>query len=126
MTIIKPKETILQKFRSCVKRNIYNILYLLLLAILTRYIICNWNACISMQFFSHFDGNNILFLVWIALIILFFYDIEAKGFKFHRKENPEKELQESATTHAQEKMILDRKTIVEQELNNSDIREDGK
>ncbi|MDE5763479.1 MAG: hypothetical protein K2I00_00740, partial [Ruminococcus sp.] len=38
-----------------------------------------------MKFFEQFDGNNILFLVWIASIILFFYDVEAKDFKFHRR-----------------------------------------
>ena len=38
-----------------------------------------------MQFFSQFDGNNILFLIWIASIFLFFYDVEAKGRKFRRK-----------------------------------------
>ncbi|MCI8285346.1 MAG: hypothetical protein HFE90_08815 [Firmicutes bacterium] len=38
-----------------------------------------------MRFFNKFDGNNILFFVWIALIILYFYDVEAKGWKFHRK-----------------------------------------
>lgn len=36
-----------------------------------------------MQFFSQFDGNNILFLVWILLIVLPFYDIEIKEAKLH-------------------------------------------
>lgn len=78
-----------------------------------------------MQFFSRFDGNNILFLVWIALIILFFYDVEAKGFKFNRKKSPEQKFQELETTHAQEKLIQDRITKIEQELHNSDSLEDG-
>lgn len=46
-----------------------------------------------MQFFTKFDGNNILFLVWIACILLFFYDIEAKGWKFHLKGNEEMQQQ---------------------------------
>lgn len=57
-----------------------------LVGLLTIYIISNWQKCISMQFFSQFDGNNILFLVWILLVILPFYDIEGKGIKVHRKE----------------------------------------
>ena len=64
---------------------IYTISYLILLVILTKYICENWEKCISMQFFSQFDGNNILFLVWIAAIMLFFYDIEIKEGKFHRR-----------------------------------------
>lgn len=64
---------------------IYTILYIVLLGILTKYICENWEKCISMRFFSQFDGNNILFLVWIAAIMLFFYDIEIKEGKFHRR-----------------------------------------
>lgn len=124
MITIKPTESKMQKFRSCIKRNKYEILYFILLAALTKYITCNWNTCISMQFFSHFDGNNILFLVWIALIILYFYDVEAKGFKFHWKKSPEEELQESEATHIQEKMILDRIAKTEQKIHNSKSCED--
>lgn len=43
---------------------------------LTWYVLSNWETCISMQFFSRFDGNNILFLVWIILIILVIYNIK--------------------------------------------------
>ena len=64
---------------------IYTVSYLILLGILTKYICENWEKCISMQFFSQFDGNNILFLVWIAGIMLFFYDVEIKEGKFHRR-----------------------------------------
>lgn len=64
---------------------IYTVSYLILLGILTKYICENWEKCISMQFFSQFDGNNILFLVWIAGIMLFFYDVEIKESKFHMR-----------------------------------------
>lgn len=60
------------------------ILYVFILAILWTYIILNWEKCISMQFFSKFDGNNILFLVGILLTMLPFYEIEGKGIKLHR------------------------------------------
>ena len=65
--------------------NIYAILYIVLIIALTKYIFCNWEKCISMQFFSQFDGNNILFLVWILLFVLPFYDIEIKEAKFHKR-----------------------------------------
>lgn len=73
------------RIKDCIKLNIYTILYIGLILALTHYIFCNWEKCISMQFFSQFDGNNILFLIWIASIFLFFYDVEAKGWKFRRK-----------------------------------------
>lgn len=74
------------------------------LAILTVYIFFNWKICVSMQFFSKFDGNNILFIVWIILIVLPFYDIEGKGFKLHRKEEYLKERFEAAES----KFIIDK------------------
>jgi len=62
----------------------------LLLLALTAYILYHWEKCISMQFFIHFDGNNILFLVWLALLILTFYDVESDIFKMHKKSIEEK------------------------------------
>lgn len=64
--------------------HIYNILYLVMLSVLWVYIIINWEICISMQFFSRFDGNNILFLVGILLVILPFYELEGKGTRLRR------------------------------------------
>lgn len=66
-------------------RHINTIIYLAVLIVLWGYIGLNWEKCISMQFFSQFDGNNILFLVGIILVVLPLYDIEGKGFKLHRR-----------------------------------------
>ena len=55
------------------RRRIFH--YAVLIA-LTWYVLSNWETCISMQFFSRFDGNNILFLVWIILIVLVIYNIK--------------------------------------------------
>jgi hypothetical protein len=70
-----------ERLGKWVSAHSYNILYGVLLIALSRYILTHWDECISMQFFSCFDGNNILFLVWIILIVLPFYSIEGKGFK---------------------------------------------
>ena len=59
----------------------YDIFHIVVFVLLTIYVIKNWNICVSMQFFSHFDGNNILFLVWILLILLIIYEVEGKGIK---------------------------------------------
>lgn len=66
-------------------KHINTITYLAVLIVLWAYIGLNWEKCISMQFFSQFDGNNILFLVGIILVVLPLYDIEGKGFKLHRR-----------------------------------------
>lgn len=64
----------------------HNIFYYIVEISLTVYVLLNWEKCIKMQFFSHFDGNNILFIVWIIIIFLAIYDVEAKGIKFQRHE----------------------------------------
>ena len=54
-------------------------------SILTIYVLRNWEKCISMEFFKSFNGNNILFIVWILMIIFTIYDIEIKGFKMSER-----------------------------------------
>lgn len=76
-----------KRFICWVRINIFGISYVALIIGLWTYIIINWDKCISMKFFEQFDGNNILFLVGIAMVITFFYDVEAKDFKFHRRKN---------------------------------------
>ena len=67
-------------------RNRNSIFHWTVLIVLTVYIIKNWDLCISMQFFSEFNGNNILFFVWIILLFLMLYDVEAKGVKLKKHE----------------------------------------
>ena len=55
-----------------------------ILIILTRYIILNWDICVSMQFFRHFDGNNILFLCWLLMIFLKIFRIKVKDIEVFR------------------------------------------
>lgn len=56
-----------------------------------------------MQFFEQFDGNNILFLVWIASVLLLFYDVEFKDGKFHRRkmEETKKQYDDAALAYHQ-------------------------
>ena len=63
-----PKIHPVKRILEVLSRYLYNILYIALLAVLWRYIILNWEKCIS-----------------IALVILPFYDIEGKGVKLHRR-----------------------------------------
>lgn len=52
---------------------------------LTIYVITHWRHCISMQFFSKFDGNNLLFIIWLISAFLIIYDVEGKGFKVAKR-----------------------------------------
>ncbi len=73
-----------KQFWDCLKRYIYQMLYVIMLGVLWTYIVLNWEKCVSMQFFSQFDGNNILFLAGILLIILPFYEVEGNGIKIRK------------------------------------------
>ena len=79
----KPKTSFVKRIAKGISRYYRNIVYIIIVLILWGYLIYNWEKCISMQLFSQFDGNNILFLVGIALIILpfFRFEIEGKGIK---------------------------------------------
>ena len=99
-------KSVISRFLLWVRDHIYTILYILMLIVLWRYIIYNWDACISMQFFSQFDGNNILFIVGLVLTILPFYDIEGKGIKLHRvgSKGLESALQSADSKYTQKKL----------------------
>lgn len=62
----------------------YLIFHVVSFVSLTIYVLLHWKMCISMQFFSKFDGNNILFVVWIISSFLIVYDVEGKGVKLTR------------------------------------------
>lgn len=99
-------KNIFKRFIVWIRLRIYEILYMILLMILSIYIIINWKTCITMKFFEQFDGNNILFLVWIVLLILLFYDVEAEGWKFHRKrmQNTQRLLDIAAADYVQDQI----------------------
>ena len=75
----------------------YSVFHVIVFLCLTCYVLLNWGKCISMQFFSRFDGNNILFLVWIILILLIIYEVEGQGIKIakHKKEEVQQNLSDA-------------------------------
>lgn len=73
-----------ERICNFIKSHLYQTFYAIMLLALWLYLVLNWEKCVSMKFFSQFDGNNILFLVGILLAVLPFYEVEGKGFKIHR------------------------------------------
>lgn len=67
----------------------YTVAHIVTVFCLTIYVLVNWEKCISMQFFERFDGNNILFLVWIILIFLIIYEVKGKGVKVAKRKQEE-------------------------------------
>ncbi len=81
-----------KKAKNWIYKNAINIFHWFVIICLTAYVLAHWTACISMQFFNSFNGNNILFIAWLILIFLMIYDIEGKGFKISK--HKQKEIQE--------------------------------
>lgn len=107
--------------------HIYTILYIFMLLILWTYVIYNWDICVSMQFFSQFDGNNILFILGLVLTILPFYDIEGKGVRLHRRSTKslEDQLQNADSTYKHEKLRCEVTQLQSENLKKSDGGEGG-
>ena len=66
--------------------------YVVLLCISTPYVICNFEEIVNFQFFDQFNGKNLIFIVWIVLLIIPLFDsfegfgISIKRF-YQRNEN---------------------------------------
>ena len=72
---------------------IRKIWYLILLILSTIYVIKNFTTFINLCFACHFNGNSIIFILWIILLLMPLIDsIEGYGFKFN-KERSDKERQ---------------------------------
>lgn len=84
--------------------------YVILLCISTPYVICNFEEIVNFQFFEKFDGKNLIFLVWIVLLIIPLFDsfegfgISIKRF-YQRNENRQlDELAENKEVPTQEEL----------------------
>lgn len=71
-----------------VKAELYwirKIWYLILLILSTIYVIKNFSTFVNSCFACHFNGNSIIFILWIILLIMPLIDsIEGYGFKFNK------------------------------------------
>lgn len=72
------------RIKSVIPKEYYA--YFIVLALLTGIVLPHWERCVNMQFFNHFDGYNILFIVWIAVILLSMFRIDFNGIAFGKKE----------------------------------------
>ena len=89
---------------------------------LTGFVLINWNTCISMQFFKEFNGNNILFILWITLMFLNAYKVKINNVEVFRFVDDEtkklgEDFQNANSDYQDEKEELDNK--VEQDATNN-------
>lgn len=67
--------------------------YLIVFSLTTVFVVVNYDECINLHFTSDFNGKNLIFLFWLAIIVFPFFDsFEVLGVSFKkRKENKEAE-----------------------------------
>ncbi len=110
--------------RDKVKAELYwirKIWYLILLIVSTIYVIMNFTTFINLCFACHFNGNSIIFILWIILLLMPLIDsIEGYGFKFNkdgydweRQSNELKKLREEVLNNDNYPNIDDLKSKVE-------------
>ena len=66
--------------------------YITLLALSTIYVICNFNTLVTQCFVCQFNGNSLIFILWLVLLFLpLFNSIEGYGFKFSNEREEQEE-----------------------------------
>ena len=75
--------------REKVKSELYwirKVWYVLLLVLSTVYVGCNFCQLMKQNIITQFDGNSLIFILWIILLFLpLFNSIEGYGFKFSKE-----------------------------------------
>lgn len=73
----------MKKLSNLFKKLLDNIIiywYLIVFSVTTIFVIVNYDECINLHFTSDFNGKNLIFLFWLAVIVFPFFDsFEAFG-----------------------------------------------
>ena len=78
-------QQILIKLYNCFKKNwrsiLWIIIYIILLSLSTNFVINNWEKCLDMEFFSRFNGYNIIWLLWLFLLLMLLVSVDNQWLK---------------------------------------------
>lgn len=78
----------IQKVILTIIKWIQGLWYAILFTISTIYVIANFETCKKFTLLSDFDGDNVIFLVWLIMLILpFFEKFEAFGISYKWRQN---------------------------------------
>ena len=66
--------------------------YILLLILTTIYVCSNFNKFVNQCFICRLDGNSLIFILWLILLLLpLLNSIEGYGFKFNKEQEEREE-----------------------------------
>lgn len=67
--------------------------YIILLIISSIYVFKNFNLLVTQCFICKFDGNSLIFILWLLLLLMpFVSSIEGYGFKFNKEQAKQDEI----------------------------------
>ena len=90
--------------------------YVLLLVLSSVYVGCNFCQLVAQNFITQLDGNSLIFILWLILLVLpLFNSIEGYGFKLS-KEREEQERQTMQIQLLQDDLAKHFKPISKEEL----------
>lgn len=90
--------------------------YVLLLVLSSVYVGCNFCQLVAQNFITQLDGNSLLFILWLILLVFpLFNSIEGYGFKLS-KEREEQERQTMQIQILQDDLAKHFKPISKEEL----------
>lgn len=88
--------------------------YIILMSISTPYVIRNFEEIVEFQFFTEFNGKNLIFLVWVALLIVpLFESFEGFGISIKRFNQRKEDKQLNALA---ENNVIPSQTELERQL----------
>ncbi len=116
---------IIKKICVFIKRNwrsiVWLVIYIILLFLSSTFVYLNWSRCLNIEFFKHFNGYNIIWVLWLFLLFIPLISVDNQWFKIP---NPlskrEKEISE-----AKEAAKLEKNINVLQELSIKNLSEQG-
>ena len=105
--------------REKVKSELYwirKVWYVLLLVLSTVYVGCNFCQLVEQSIITQFDGNSLIFILWLVLLFLpLFNSIEGYGFKFS-KELEEQEKQTIQLQLLRDNIVNDDKIVSKEDI----------
>ena len=78
--------------------------FMLIFLVTTIYVLANFKVCIDLSFTEDFNGNNLIFLFWLVLIIFPMFD-SFEGFGISIKKRKQNKVEDFLTTEYHNNLI---------------------
>ena len=100
----------LKALASCFRYKLVDYWFVLILTVATIFVLVHFKECVSFSFTADFNGMNLIFLVWIALLIFpMFESFEGFGISIKKRKLDKEKESLMADYHAQIKNVQARK-----------------